>query len=345
MGKGIALQFKQQFPDMFKDYSQRCKVGSVQLGRPYLWSPIIPPWVLNFPTKDHWRSVARLSDIVAGLDYLSNNYRHWGIKSLAMPPLGCGEGQLDWKVVGPTLYRELCRFDIEVELYAPFDTKADELDKDFLLGATSPFTSDQGQRLKSAEVALAAVLYLVEGEPYRWAVGRVSFQKMAYFATEAGIPTGLEYQRGSYGPFANNLKKMQSRLLNNGVIQEQRRGQMFEISTGPSYIDAVKHCQSDLHEWQPIIERVADLFLRANTKQSEVLASAHYAANMLKHRPGELTERDVVDEVLQWKMRRKPPLTEEDVAAAIRVLNMLDWTKVAPSEELTQEPDLEKLVG
>lgn len=345
MGKGIALQFKKRFPAMFKDYAQRCESGLVRLGEPYLWNPTFPPWVLNFPTKDHWRSVARLSDIVSGIEHIAKNYRDWGIESLAVPPLGCGEGQLEWSIVGPTLYRELSRLNIAVELYAPFGARPEELDKGFLQSQIVIRQDNNVQRLVSSEVALASILRLVEAERYRWAVGRVSFQKMAYFATEAGIPTGLEYRRGSFGPFAEDLKKIQTRLLNNSVIREERKGQMFEIHTGPSYRDAVRCFQDDLTEWRPRIERVADLFLRSNTKQSEVLASAHYAAKALEHRPEPATERDVVDEVLRWKMRRRPPLKEQDVAEAIRVLNLLGWASVAPSHGLRRELDFAELVG
>lgn len=345
MGKGIALQFKKQFPAMYKDYAQRCESGLVRLGEPYLWNPTFPPWVLNFPTKEHWRSVARLSDIIAGMEHLADHCKDWGIESLAVPPLGCGEGQLEWSIVGPTLYRELSRLDIEVELYAPFEVGPEELDGDFLLGQVAVRQSDRMQKLTSAEVALAAILRLVEQERYRWAVGRVSFQKMAYFATEVGIPTGLEYRRGSYGPFAEGLKRIQTRLTNHGVIREERKGRMFEIHTGSSFSDAEMYYRDDLAKWNPQIERVADLFLRSNTRQSEVLASAHYAAKALEHRPEQVTERDVVNEVLRWKVRRKPPLEEHHVADAIRVLNVLGWTNVAPSEGLNREPDFAELVG
>ena len=61
-----------------------------------------PPFVLNFPTKKHWRSPSRLEDIARGLDYLREHYEAWGITSLAVPPLGCGHGQLEWRVVGPS---------------------------------------------------------------------------------------------------------------------------------------------------------------------------------------------------------------------------------------------------
>ena len=105
MGKGLALEFKKRFPDMFKDYESRCRKSDVQLGKPYLYKLLIPPWILLFPTKDHWRSVTNIKDIKEGLNYLETNYRNWGITSLAVPPLGCGLGQLDWKIVGRTLYR------------------------------------------------------------------------------------------------------------------------------------------------------------------------------------------------------------------------------------------------
>jgi O-acetyl-ADP-ribose deacetylase (regulator of RNase III) len=128
MGKGIALEFRKRFPDMYEDYAARCKARQVRLGQPYLFKRLLPPWILNFPTKDDWRSVSRLSDIVAGLEYLERRYREWGITSLAVPSLGCGLGGLEWRVVGPTLYRYLGRFDIPVALYAPHDTPQEQLD-------------------------------------------------------------------------------------------------------------------------------------------------------------------------------------------------------------------------
>src|SRR3989304_7425692 len=95
MGKGIALEFKKRFPEMYHDYARRCEAKQVKLGQPYLYRQLTPPWIVNFPTKDHWRSVTRLDDIVQGLEFLSRHYKEWGITSLAVPPLGCGEGRLE----------------------------------------------------------------------------------------------------------------------------------------------------------------------------------------------------------------------------------------------------------
>src|ERR1700757_1325876 len=103
MGKGIALGFRKRFPEMYEDYVRRCERREVRLGKPYLYRCLVPPNVINFPTKDHWRSVSRLNDIVRGLEYLGVHVTEWDVTSLAVPPLGCGEGMLEWRVVGPTL--------------------------------------------------------------------------------------------------------------------------------------------------------------------------------------------------------------------------------------------------
>lgn len=118
MGKGIALQFKHSYPAMFADYAQRCGRNQVELGKPYVYDAG-SKLIVNFPTKGHWRSVSKLSDIEAGLVALADLVTEWGIKSIAVPSLGCGNGQLDWDVVGPILVRGLSRLDIPVELYVP----------------------------------------------------------------------------------------------------------------------------------------------------------------------------------------------------------------------------------
>lgn len=100
MGKGVALGFKRRYPAMYRDYVARCEHQEVKLGEPYVYRAD-DHVIINFPTKQHWRSVSRLSDIVAGLVYLEQHYKGWKIRSLAVPPLGCGNGQLEWRVVGP----------------------------------------------------------------------------------------------------------------------------------------------------------------------------------------------------------------------------------------------------
>src|SRR6266542_559194 len=132
MGKGIALEFKERFPEMFDDYVKRCAAKEVRPGIPYLYKRLLPPNIINFPTKDHWKSVSKISDIERGLQYLSSHYKEWEVSSLAIPPLGCGNGQLEGKTVGPLIYRYAHQMDIPVELYASFGTPPRELTIDFL---------------------------------------------------------------------------------------------------------------------------------------------------------------------------------------------------------------------
>lgn len=121
MGKGIAREFKMRFPDMYREYAERCAAGQVKLGEPYLFTGDLPSrrWILNFPTKGHWREPSRLRVIRDGLTYLRDHHLAWGISSLAVPALGCGAGGLNWNDVQPHLLEGLTALRIPVELYAP----------------------------------------------------------------------------------------------------------------------------------------------------------------------------------------------------------------------------------
>lgn len=122
MGKGIALLFKEAYPEMFKDYQIRCQSKLVKIGQPYLFRISDARWILNFPTKDHWRNNSNVEYIEEGLRYLADHYREWGITSLAVPPLGCGNGGLSWETqVQPLVQRYLFPLDIPIEIYTPFE--------------------------------------------------------------------------------------------------------------------------------------------------------------------------------------------------------------------------------
>src|ERR1044072_5637709 len=101
MGAGLALEFRKRYPDMFNDYLIRCRRHEVKLGEPYLYRDVKGIGILNFPTKGHWKDNSQLEDIYNGVTYLVQNYKEMGIKSIAVPALGCGKGQLDWADVHP----------------------------------------------------------------------------------------------------------------------------------------------------------------------------------------------------------------------------------------------------
>ncbi len=201
--------------------------------------------------------------------------------------------------------------------------------QDMISRKTAPYKIDPGW------VAVVEVLKRIEEEPFHWPVGRTTFQKIAYFASECGIPTGLKYQRGSYGPYAPALKERITALVNNGLVREEQLGRMFAIRVGPTFPDARKAYEQQIKEWELIIDKIADLFMRLNTKQAEVAATVHFAAREAKDRTeGKPTEKEVLDTVMKWKQKRKPPLDEKEVAITVRNLNMLNWIGAKVSDEL-----------
>lgn len=119
MGKGLALKFSKQYPEMFRDYVQRCKRKEVKIGEPYLWKENDALWILNFPTKDDWRNPSEISYIQDGLGYLATHAKEWGVTSLAIPALGCGLGELGWHNVYPLITEYLDPLDIPIKVYEP----------------------------------------------------------------------------------------------------------------------------------------------------------------------------------------------------------------------------------
>jgi O-acetyl-ADP-ribose deacetylase (regulator of RNase III) len=116
MGKGLASAFKERYPDMFAVYQQECKSGKLRIGRPTLYCRSTP-WILNFPTKDHWRSPSKLEYLEKGLQFLASHYKKAGIKSIAFPKLGAQNGKLSWNEVGPLMAEYLSQLDIDVHIY------------------------------------------------------------------------------------------------------------------------------------------------------------------------------------------------------------------------------------
>jgi hypothetical protein len=188
---------------------------------------------------------------------------------------------------------------------------------------------------------LVEILDRIVSQPHHWPIGRVTFQKLAYFATEAGMPTRLGYIRGSFGPFAAEVKPLITKLVNNGVIREQRLGSMFSVVPGPTFDDARRAHYDDIRKWEKIIDRVSDLIQRLRTThQAELAASVHFAARSLaNHTNSRPTEIEVLDEVMNWKQHRRPPLERTEVAMAVRSLGALGWITLEASPELPVPDD------
>lgn len=116
MGRGLALAFKQKYPDMFAIYVHDCQTGKLKIGRPTIYQKS-DPWILNFPTKNYWRNPSKLEYIEKGLTFLTQHYKQAGMKSIAFPKLGAQNGKLSWDEVGPLMAKYLSQLDIDVYIY------------------------------------------------------------------------------------------------------------------------------------------------------------------------------------------------------------------------------------
>lgn len=125
MGRGLALQFKRRYPDNFVAYRSECQAGRMVLGRMHVFDTerMSPRYIINFPTKDHWRNASSLADIADGLNSLESEVRRLGIGSIAIPALGCDLGGLEWDEVRPLIVSTVERLPgLRAMLFAPLRT-------------------------------------------------------------------------------------------------------------------------------------------------------------------------------------------------------------------------------
>lgn len=200
MGRGIALQFKNAFPENFKAYAVACKKEEVQPGRMFVFETgklTNPRYIINFPTKRHWRGQSRMEDIESGLTALVETVQRYNIRSIAIPPLGSGLGGLDWSEVRPRIEAALRQLtDVHVSLYTP--RGAPDIENIVRNRAVPTMTAGRAALVELMNRYLAGLL-----DPF---VTLLEIHKLMYLMQEAGEPLQLKYQKGPYGPYAENLR-------------------------------------------------------------------------------------------------------------------------------------------
>jgi uncharacterized protein YwgA len=229
--------------------------------------------------------------------------------------------------------------DMSVEVYAPYGASPRDLTIEFLSNPAPAASHQNGKPVQSAInpawVALVEILHRIEKQPYHWPVGRTIFQKIAYVATRQGLPTGFVYQKGSFGPFSKELKNAETKLVNNNLLQEERFGKMFMVKVGPNFERVKMNYEPSLAQWGSIIDKTTDLFVRMNTEQSEIVSTVIYSTDLLRKAtktPPE--ETAVLESVMQWKQKRRPPINQSTVASTIRNLAILRWLDLKPAVNL-----------
>lgn len=317
MGKGIALQFKQAWPENFDAYAKACRAKEVRPGEMFIWESgrmVNPRYIINFPTKRHWREKARIEDIRCGLRALVTDIRRLGIRSIVVPPLGCGNGGLDWQDVRPLIESAFAELpDTQVQLFSPAGAPE----------ANAMPINTQRPAMTISRALFVKVMHQYEALSYRLTL--LEIQKLMYFLQEAGEPLRLRFEAGPYGPFAANLNKVLERIeghLIRGYGDSQKPDTEIELLP-----DAVKEADMFLSEHPlPIarVNRVSDLIQGFETPYGmELLSSVHWVCTHDK--PKASTPESVIESVHRWNDRKSKMFLPAHIRIAHQRLRELDW--------------------
>jgi O-acetyl-ADP-ribose deacetylase (regulator of RNase III) len=316
MGKGIALQFKKAFPDNFEAYAAACRREEVRPGRMFVFEigqMFNPRFIINFPTKRHWRGKSRYEDIASGLNALVQEVRARKIRSIAVPPLGSGLGGLQWSKVKRMIEEAFEEIpEVRVMLYEP---KGSPDAMDMPVGTPAP-------KMTVARSLLIKLMHQYARFAYRLTL--LEIQKLAYFLQESGLDSKLRYVKHLYGPYAHNLNKVLEILEGHhirGYGDTQKPD--VEISLLP---DADKAADSFLKRDPQAarhLEKVADLVDGFETPYGmELLASVHWAAI----HDGEASDAEsAVTAMARWSDRKKQLFKPVHIRSAWERLQAEGW--------------------
>lgn len=314
MGRGIALQFKNDFPENFKAYEAACARDELKPGKMFVFETGMlsnPKFIINFPTKRHWRGKSRMEDIDSGLVALAEEIRVRGIHSIAIPPLGSGLGGLEWAEVRPRIVEALHGINnLEVIIYepnsAPIVTKSREI-----------------PNMTSGRAALVVLMHrYLNGlmDPF---VTLLEVHKLMYFMQEAGEGLRLKYDKAPYGPYADNLRhvlhKIEGHFVSGYADGGDAPNKQLELVPG-----AVKDAEEFLNNQQETLnrfDRVGKLVEGFETPFGlELLATVHWVA---KHENATKLE-DAVARVYAWN-DRKMQFSPRQIKIAFDALSRGAW--------------------
>ena len=316
MGKGIALQFKKAWPAMFRDYAAAVKAGEVVPGQIHVWRTGQlhgPRFILNFPTKRHWRAKSRLDDIDAGLVDLVEKIRSLEIRSVAIPPLGAGNGGLDWSAVRPRVVAALERVpNVDVLLWEPGHAPSPK---------KQPVHTPRPEwtPARAAVIALMGQYRVLDDD-----LTQLEVQKLAYFLQEAGQDLGLQYAQHHYGPYADRLYHLLQRLEGHFIrgLEDRRPDVLLEVDH-TAVDEATAFLQRDAEVGERF-GRVSKLIEGFETPYGmELLATVHWVG---KSNPEARADVDqALEAVHRWSARKRSTFEPKHVRTAWRRLDEHGW--------------------
>jgi O-acetyl-ADP-ribose deacetylase (regulator of RNase III)/uncharacterized protein YwgA len=314
MGKGIALQFKERFPMNFKIYANACKKGEMQVGKMLVVKENTlngEKLIINFPTKTEWFKKSQYSYIEAGLKDLAKVMEEYNIKSIAIPPLGCGNGGLIWEKVKPMMEKYLGHLsNVTIQIYEPNEAVKEILQMEAV-------KKEVGLTAARAMLLYALFKYEKLGEM----ATIFSANKLAYFLQKSGEPMRLQFVPYKYGPYAQAIEKVLYALNGKYLTgMEQMKARAFEPLhlNYKAYDEIEKYVNTNLSSDQK--QRLESVFTIIDgfetTLSLEILSSAHF---LMSENP-ELTEDQLFEKIQGWNERKKNLITKEYIGITMEHL-------------------------
>lgn len=322
MGRGLALQFKRRFPENFRAYRAECEAGRMEVGRVHVFETerITPRFIINFPTKNHWRSKSRITDIAEGLASLRDEARRIGIKSIAIPALGCDLGGLDWDEVRPLIEATVESIPgLRAELYSPNPSAGSEPSKP---------KRPVGMTRARAVLALLTDSYLRAGVGLF--ITNLEVQKLMYFMQVAGEPLRLDPTKGAYGPYLTRLRFV-LRDMNGTFItgyKEVGDNPGDELRLSEIAKPAAERWLANNEETRTRIERVVSLVEGFESQLGlEALSTVHWIAT--EARSTDLD--DIIHGVKSWSTRKSEIMNRWRIEVCLNRLIEQGWIGSDPS--------------
>ncbi|MCF6219073.1 MAG: macro domain-containing protein [Gammaproteobacteria bacterium] len=317
MGRGIALQFKKAFPENFKAYAAACKREEVRPGRMFIYDMgglTNPRYIINFPTKRHWRGKSRMEDIEAGLKALVVEIRERSIQSIAIPPLGSGLGGLEWTEVRQCIEQSLSDMDdMRIIVFEPKGAPA----------ADKMVRNREVPRMTPGRAALVELIHRYLGGLLDPFVTLLEVHKLMYFMQEAGEPLRLKYQKASYGPYAENLRHVLNAIEGHMVSGYADGGDAPDkpLQLVPGAIDDAVVFLDKHVETRERFDQVTKLVEGFESPFGlELLATVHWIIKQ----EGVSSMEDIVEQIYAWN-ERKRQFTRRQIALAVDVLSQKRW--------------------
>ncbi len=324
MGKGIALQFKQRFPDNFAAYERACRHKEVQTGLMFTVSTgrlINPRFIINFPTKNHWKGKSRIEDIESGLQALVEEVKKLGIQSISVPPLGCGNGGLNWNEVRPLIEAAFSQLPgVQVALYAPESQPKSE---------AMPVGTIKKELTRARALLISLMArYKEQGYP----LTKLEIQKLAYFLQESGEPMKLRYVKDNFGPYADNLNHVLIQLEGHYIRGYGDRKSQSAIQLMPAAEEAATAILAEETEVKTRLEKVSHLIEGFETPYGlELLATVHWLAQTDAEAAADY--QIAVKRVQEWSARKEKLFRPEHIQKAWQRLDNQAWLSQAAASQ------------